>query len=142
MEQGWKPSFVCVKRTYHGPQVIGIRVKNRGVRFRRIGDFKQYYFSSLPPTSRRCSEGLARSSVRSPGRRPQSTWYMVEHDKTITPTYIYIYIDIYVYMYTHVHIYTYIYIYIYTCIYIMKTNKVYVIHGARGPGACRVTRTV
>ena len=39
-----------LEKADHGPQVIGLCAKNRGVRF-RIRDFKLYYFNSIPPTS-------------------------------------------------------------------------------------------
>ena len=38
-------------KKHHLPHVIGICVKNRGVRFHQILDVKQYSFNSIPPTS-------------------------------------------------------------------------------------------
>ena len=56
--RGWRNTVgnlieICwgSKKAYRRPCVIGICVKNRGVRFHRIRDFKQYYFSSTPPIS-------------------------------------------------------------------------------------------
>ena len=45
IEIGW------LEKACHGPQFTGTCVKHRGVRFRRIRDFKQYCFNSIPPTS-------------------------------------------------------------------------------------------
>ena len=39
------------KKAYHRPQLTGICMNNRGVRFHRVRDFKQYCFNSIPPTS-------------------------------------------------------------------------------------------
>ena len=48
------------QKAYHGPQFNGMCVKHRGVRFHRTrGEFKQYYFGSVPPTSQRKDEVLA-----------------------------------------------------------------------------------
>ena len=54
--RGWRNTvgslmeLFWLKKAYHGPQFAGICVKNRGVRFHRIRDVKEYYFS-IPPTS-------------------------------------------------------------------------------------------
>ena len=55
-EYGWKPHRVVLgsTKTYHGPQLAGICVKNGEVRFHRIRDFKQHYFQGIPPTSHFC----------------------------------------------------------------------------------------
>ena len=43
---------ICwLKKAFHGPQFTGTCVKHRGVRFHRVRDVKQHYFSSVPPTS-------------------------------------------------------------------------------------------
>ena len=55
--RGWRNTTVanhrnCLAQTkYHGPPFTDMCVKNRGVRFHRIRDFKQYYFNSIRPTS-------------------------------------------------------------------------------------------
>ena len=50
-EHGWKPHRDCLAQKSHGPQVTDICVKNTGMRFHRIRDFKKNCFSSIPPTS-------------------------------------------------------------------------------------------
>ena len=52
-EYGRKPHRTCGARNKNNYrlQFTGIWIKNRGVRFHRIRDFKQYYFNSIPPTS-------------------------------------------------------------------------------------------
>ena len=54
--RGWRNTvgnlvgILSARNTYHGPRFPGVCVKNRGVRFHRVWDFKQYYFNSIPPT--------------------------------------------------------------------------------------------
>ena len=51
-DYGWEPHRVVLgSKNCHRPQYTGICVNNRGVRFYRIRDFKQYYFNSVPPSS-------------------------------------------------------------------------------------------
>ena len=55
--RGWRNTvgnlfeIVWLKQNYHEPQLTGVRMKQRGVRFHRTRDFKQYNFNSIPPTS-------------------------------------------------------------------------------------------
>ena len=53
-------------------------VKHRGVRFRRIRDFKQYYSNSIPPTSQCClsqGERVPKKGVPAiASLQPISTW--------------------------------------------------------------------
>ena len=44
--------FVWLRKACHRPHFAGMRVKNGGVQFQRIRDFRRYYFNSIPPTSR------------------------------------------------------------------------------------------
>ena len=56
--RGWRNTvgrlieFVWPKKACCRPWFTGTCVKTRGVRFHRIRDSKQYYFNSIPPTSR------------------------------------------------------------------------------------------
>ena len=62
-------------KTYHRPQFSGICVENRGVRFHRTRDFKQYHFNSIPPTSHNCRSTSRRdrfsAAARFDNRRAQ-----------------------------------------------------------------------
>ena len=76
--RGWRNTVgnlieICwLKKAYHGPQFTGTCVNNRGVRFRRIRDCKQYYVNTIPQTSQhdrvRCRRPLC------PRGRPLSQW--------------------------------------------------------------------
>ena len=67
--------FLGQNKNYHGPQSNGIRVKHKGARFHRSRDFKQYYFSSIPPTSqpRRTSRSRRMTSRGSARRGPDES---------------------------------------------------------------------
>ena len=59
-EYGWKPHRVCLaqKRPIAGRKLlVYLYVNDRGVRFHRIRDLKQYtdYYNGIPPTSQRCA---------------------------------------------------------------------------------------
>ena len=51
--RGWRNTVgslieICwLKNNYGWPQFTGICVNNRGIRFNRMQDFKQYYFNSI-----------------------------------------------------------------------------------------------
>ena len=52
--RGWRNTVgglesVWLKKAYDGPQFADRCINNKGVRFHRIRDFKQYYFNSVLP---------------------------------------------------------------------------------------------
>ena len=100
--------FVGSSKTCRGPQFTVTRAKHRGVRFRRIRDFEQYYFNSIPPTSHYCN-GYIYIYIYN------LSIYLSIHLSvylSIAPS-----LSIYIYIYTHVCKHIYIYIYRHMCMH-------------------------
>ena len=77
--RGWRNTignlieFFWLKKQHRGPQFTGICVKDRGVRFHRFRDLKQYDFNSIPPTSRSYGLRVAESPAS------VTVWRVTDH---------------------------------------------------------------